>query len=755
MKKPLDPNDPRFTAKALGENEEQPIPPELQDDFDSLREFTDTLRTELKSKAAQDRLDPERMDAIREKAIPSTEGKLLRWPVWLSSVAAALIVGVFALQVNNSDQELVTTEIAAQKPLKAPTTDSSNSAIKDDKEGTGEPHSPEPKQLKLSAMTVGQPSPVANQSTVTEPEKVPELVEDELYSMSNFEMEAGKTDSYAATDTLGGTRVRTELRDQTAPLSVVTRQFLQDAGSGNAKDLLAYTTSTEVAGLQGSFGRVDAPAPPPPSLEPLQTMEQYNREAYDHIVENAYKRVLDHPLSTFSIDVDTASYANMRRMLNQGYLPSPDALRTEELINYFKYDYAQPTDEHPFSVNVAAANAPWAPEHRLVRIGLQGMDVDTSERPDANLVFLIDVSGSMSSSDKLGLVQKALSLLTEQMTARDRIALVVYAGASGLVLPSTTANNTETIQHAINQLRAGGSTNGGAGIELAYDVAQKHFVEGGINRVILCTDGDFNVGTSSRGELVRLVEDKAKSGVFFTICGFGTGNYQDATMEELSNKGNGNYAYIDTFNEARKVFVDQMLGTLMTIAKDVKIQVEFNPGHVAAYRLIGYENRALAKEDFNDDTKDAGEIGSGHQVTALYEIIPAGQEIPGTASVDPLKYQTVEPSGPEPKSADSLELLTVKLRYKQPDGDTSTLIEVPFIDEGMNLDQADDDFRFATAVAAFSQILRHSSYSGDYTLDAVKALAEQSLGQDPGGLRREFLQLVEQARALQNANKPQ
>lgn len=353
----------------------------------------------------------------------------------------------------------------------------------------------------------------------------------------------------------------------------------------------------------------------------------------------------------------------------------------------------------------------------------------------------------MSDQNKLPLVQRAMNLLTDQMGVEDRIAVVVYAGASGLALPSTTANNQETIQHAISNLKSGGSTNGGAGIELAYSVAQKHFIDGGINRVILCTDGDFNVGTTDRGSLTRLIEEKAKTGVFFSALGFGRGNYQDATMEELSNKGNGNYGYIDTFKEARKVFVDDMLGTLFTIAKDVKIQVEFNPAKVAQYRLIGYENRMLAKEDFNDDTKDAGEIGAGHTVTALYEIIPTGVSSNPTPSVDPLKYQATAISETQSKS-DSREMLTVKLRYKQPDEDVSQLIEQPFVDSNETFENASTDLRFASSVAAFGMRLRQSEFAGEITLEEIRQVIEKSLGNDPRGLRSEFLELVEKATPL-------
>ena len=406
----------------------------------------------------------------------------------------------------------------------------------------------------------------------------------------------------------------------------------------------------------------------------LGEADEANREEYNRIVDNPFIRAIgEEALSTFSIDVDTASYSNMRRYLNSGVLPPPDAVRIEELINYFNYDYPAPTesDAHPFSVDVAAMPAPWKPEHKLVRIGLKGRDIHAGTKPATNLVFLLDVSGSMNSPAKLPLLKQSFKMLVDHLDGDDRVAIVVYAGASGLVLDSTYCTEKGRILAALDNLRAGGSTNGGAGIELAYKIASENFIEGGVNRVILATDGDFNVGVSSEAALVRLIEDKRKSDVYLSVLGFGSGNYQDAKMEELSNKGNGNAAYIDSEREARKALVEQMSGTLVTIAKDVKIQVEFNPAHVQAYRLIGYENRMLAAEDFNDDTKDAGEIGAGLTVTALYEIVPHGVEI-NLPSVDPLKYQTNENDAVADADAGddvevSPEMLTVKLRYKTPD----------------------------------------------------------------------------------------
>ncbi|MFP6582058.1 MAG: VWA domain-containing protein [Candidatus Hydrogenedentota bacterium] len=486
---------------------------------------------------------------------------------------------------------------------------------------------------------------------------------------------------------------------------------------------------------------------------PIQPVVTPGTEAYERIIENKFKQVSQDPLSTFSIDVDTASYANVRRFLNQSQLPPVDAVRIEELINYFDYDYPQPIGEDPFSATIEVAQAPWNAQHKLVRVGLKGKDIVAEERPATNLVFLLDVSGSMNNPNKLPLLKQSLRLLTEQLTENDRVAIAVYAGKSGLVLPSTPGNMQNEIIDALNRLSAGGSTNGGAGIQLAYDVASQNFIQGGVNRVILATDGDFNVGTTSREALVNMIEQKAKSGVFLSVLGFGMGNLKDATMEKLADKGNGNYAYIDTFSEAKKVLVDEMSGTLFTIAKDVKIQVEFNPSKVQAYRLIGYENRALANRDFNDDTKDAGEIGAGHTVTALYEIVPTGVTMSTRAGVDELRYQKTAPVETQPVNASvnsevSSELLTVKLRYKQPDGQTSKLLAFPVEDVNSGYNGASTDFKFASAVAAFGMKLRNSPFAASMNYDTVLSLAEGGVGPDLNGYRSEFLSLVRQARSL-------
>ena len=468
-----------------------------------------------------------------------------------------------------------------------------------------------------------------------------------------------------------------------------------------------------------------------------------SREAYDRIQDNPYKLVRQDPLSTFSIDVDTASYANVRRFLTQNQLPPKDAVRIEELVNYFLYSYEEPKGERPFSVSVDLAQCPWAPKHRLARVALKGREPDLARRPASNLVFLLDVSGSMNQPNKLPLVKKSMKMLVDHLGENDRVAIVVYAGASGLVLPSTNCDRKEQVLAALDRLSAGGSTNGGAGIQLAYQTAVSHFIKGGTNRVLLATDGDFNVGVSNRGDLTRLIEEKAKSGVFLTVLGFGNGNLQDATLEQLSGKGNGTYAYIDSTREARKVMVEQIGGTLLTIAKDVKIQVEFNPARIGAYRLIGYENRMLAHQDFNDDKKDAGEIGAGLTVTAFYELVPRGVkiEIPG---VDPLKYQAVAMA----EEALANEAMTVKLRYKLPDSDTSTLLTATVKDEPKSIKQMSDDYIFATSVAAFGMVLRDSPYKGSASFALAEELGQTGARRDPNGYRKEFLELLKRAKTL-------
>lgn len=473
---------------------------------------------------------------------------------------------------------------------------------------------------------------------------------------------------------------------------------------------------------------------------------EFNTEAYDSIEENDFVEALNQPQSTFSIDVDTASYANVRRMISEGELPPSGAVRLEELVNYFSYDYPEPEDEHPFSVTTECAPCPWQEGHQLLRVGLKGKAVEFEQRRACNLVFLLDVSGSMRSAKKLPLVKSAMKLLVEELGPNDRIAIAVYAGASGLVLPSTTVDRSQEILDAIEHLNAGGSTNGGEGIKLAYDVAEEHFEEGGINRVILCTDGDFNVGVTNQSDLADLIEEKAKSNVFLSVLGFGSGNLKDSTMEKLADKGNGNYAYIDSMLEARKVLVEEVGATLTTIAKDVKIQVDFNPQHVKSYRLIGYENRLLENRDFRDDTKDAGEIGAGHRVTAFYEIVPAGAEDgPATSRGSEFVENAIA------QDADNSTQLTVNLRYKLPEENEATEFQVRMPAETL-VTNPSTDFQFASAVLAYGMLLRGSQHSGTADWDWVVATAADNSGQDQRGLRGEFVQLAKTAKRLSATN---
>lgn len=484
--------------------------------------------------------------------------------------------------------------------------------------------------------------------------------------------------------------------------------------------------------------------PPQMAFEAEISQPDFNTEAYDTIVENRFIDAVSTPQSTFSIDVDTASYANVRRMINEGQTPPAGAVRIEELVNYFEYDYEEPGGDEPFSVSTTVANCPWTESHKLLRVGLRGKSIAFQDRAPCNLVFLLDVSGSMRNPNKLPLVKSALKLLLNELGEKDKVAIVVYAGSSGLVLDSTSVANAPTILNATENLKAGGSTNGGEGIHLAYKVAQDNFVEGGINRVILCTDGDFNVGTTSQSSLVSLIEEKAKSNVFLSVLGFGSGNLKDSTMELLADKGNGNYAYIDSMLEARKVLVEQVGATLVTIAKDVKIQVDFNPVHVQAYRLIGYENRLLTNQDFRDDTKDAGEIGAGHTVTAFYEIVPGGASMP-----DPLPRGSEFVQYSIPPEVDLSTMLTVNLRYKLPEANDSSELQVRVSANEIS-ETGSADFQFATSVLAYGMLLRGSEYAGDANWDWLIDNATTNLGPDERGLRAEFVQLAKTAKRILN-----
>ena len=509
-----------------------------------------------------------------------------------------------------------------------------------------------------------------------------------------------------------------------------------------------------------SAGLGEVPDPPPGDRVPTSghfsifprevtaPPADFNTEEYGVIDESGFAAVVNKPLSTFSIDVDTAAYANVRRFLRDGQLPPADAVRIEELINYFDYDYPDPAEGEPFSIVTEMSGCPWAPSHRLVHIGLRSKPVAAANLPPSNLVFLLDVSGSMDDADKLPLLKKAFSLLARQLRPQDQISIVVYAGAEGMVLPPTSGARKTKILSTLSRLDAGGATAGGAGIRLAYKLARENFIEGGNNRVILATDGDFNVGVSSDGQLVKMIEREREAGVFLTVLGFGTGNLKDSKMEKLSDHGNGNYAYIDNLLEARRVLVEQMGATLLTVAKDVKLQVEFNPSQVKAYRLIGYENRRLRDEEFNDDQKDAGDLGAGHSVTALYEVILAGSEEP-LSGVDLLKYQqtTVRPD-----AAGSHEVLTVKLRYKPPEGSESRLLTRVLVKPGDGAVPS-RAFHFAAAVAEFGLLLRDSPYQGAADYDRAFEEVRQTLGGDEDGRRSEFLSLIRTAKKLTAASE--
>ncbi|MEO8268556.1 MAG: VWA domain-containing protein, partial [Aureliella sp.] len=488
-------------------------------------------------------------------------------------------------------------------------------------------------------------------------------------------------------------------------------------------------------------------------------------DQYAAIVENNFERVQDAPLSTFSIDVDTASYAKCRQLLMEAnQLPPAAAVRLEEFINYFDYQYTGPTDDSPLAAHLAVASCPWQPEHQLVRIALQAPKLELAQRPAANIVFLLDVSGSMNEPNKLPLVKEAMRMLIEQLGENDRLAMVVYAGAAGCVLESTRGDQQQEILAALDRLSAGGSTNGGDGIQLAYNLARDHYIPGGINRVILCTDGDFNVGVTNTQALVDLVVEQARSKTFLTVLGFGMGNTNDAMMEQISNRGNGVYGFVDSWREAKRQMVQQLVGNLMTVAKDVKLQVEFNPQKIKAYRLLGYENRVMAAQDFNDDKKDAGEIGAGHRVTALYEVVSVDSESSdGRDAVDELRYQprkTVaittssdEPSVSPMESGDHAtkfeqELLAVKLRYKQPEGETSQLRVFPLVDEFTKFAQADADLRWAASMVEFGMLLRGSRYSGSANWSGLVEQATAAAGNNPDPQREECLQMIRHAAQL-------
>ena len=553
----------------------------------------------------------------------------------------------------------------------------------------------------------------------------------------NYQITVGQNDKVLVFSFAGFETIETRIDDRST-INVTMKPIV------TALDEMAVTGY----GTKKERAYTAAPAMAAVSQESKNYFRRYNNnfntEGYAAVNENGFRNVRNNPLSTFSIDVDNASYSNIRRFINNGSLPPADAVRIEEMINYFKYDYPEPRGEHPFSVYTELAICPWNRNHQLLQVGLHGKSIDKSLLPPSNLVFLIDVSGSMSSPNKLPLLKSAFGLLVNELRAEDKVAIVVYAGAAGLVLESTPGYRKEVIMRAIDHLEAGGSTAGGAGLRLAYSEASKNFVKSGNNRIILATDGDFNVGESSNGGMERLVEENRERGIYLTVLGFGMGNIKDDKMEIIADKGNGNYSYIDNLQEARRVLVREFGGTLFTIAKDVKFQLEFNPTRIQSYRLIGYENRLLNDEDFNDDTKDAGEMGAGHNVTALYELVPAGsdEKVP---SVDPLKYQKYRNIREENYSA---ELLTIKVRYKKPDGYTSMLLEKPVRETGDEIEGASENLRFAAAVAEFGMILRESEFKGSSTLESAARLAGSARGEDEEGYRSEMIRLINTVRDM-------
>jgi Ca-activated chloride channel homolog len=521
--------------------------------------------------------------------------------------------------------------------------------------------------------------------------------------------------------------------------SVINVRMEEDTKTLNEVVVIGFGTQKK-SSISYATGGFNAAAPQMTFSAPAQ----HNTENYNPINENGFQLVGASPVTTFSADVDRASYTNVRRFLNNGEMPPVDAVRVEEMINYFDYNYPQPDDNKPFSVTTEVSDSPWNAGLKLVHIGLQARKIPTDNLPASNLVFLIDVSGSMSDQNKLPLLKQAFKLLVDQLRPKDKVSIVVYAGAAGVVLPPTSGDKKIKIKEALDNLQSGGSTAGGQGINLAYNLAQENFIEKGNNRIILATDGDFNVGISSEGELQRLIEEKRKGGVYLSIMGFGMGNYKDSHIETLADKGNGNYAYIDNIQEAQKIFVQEFGGTLFTVAKDVKLQIEFNPRHVQAYRLIGYENRSLKNEEFQNDKKDAGDMGSGHSVTAIYEIVPTGTESAYLAKTDALKYQKTISSG------DTGELLTLKIRYKKPDSKTSELLDYPVKNKSISLASTSDNFRLAASVAEFGLLLRQSEYKGGAGYEDVIKRAKTAFGKDDEGYRSEFVRLAKVAQSLDN-----
>ena len=789
----ISPFDPRLTAFALGELEGEDlaaVEAALRDDpaaraaVEEIRALAGTLETALAA-------EPMPAAPVETPKQPrAKQGQLLRFPQ-LYYVVGGLAAAAFAILVVRREPHL-TPPAKSYSELKiearAPSETATNAVVDAVAKRTDK------------TIDVNLPIPAAAPAVTGNVQRVREFAQmPQASGLTTVNQSYATTEQRRERDAQMMAQLKAENAKDAEKKKTDTRQMeVADVSSAPAADAnqtepMAASPSPMVV----SGGRLAAPtAPAADKAEEVTILSKFsvaaeskqvadsallqarpttgaNTEAYAYQRDNDFLGAEQNPLSTFSIDVDTASYANVRRFLAAGQLPPPDAVRIEEMVNYFPYRYASPDKiwhaggfdrekatggtvegNEPFAASMEVSDAPWATGHRLVRIGLMGREVSAAARGAANLVFLLDVSGSMDEPNKLPLVKESMRLLLGKLRPDDRVAIVVYAGASGLALPSTPVKQSREILAALDSLEPGGSTNGAMGIQLAYDIAKANLVQGGINRVILCTDGDFNVGVTGEGDLTRLISEKAKSGVFLTVLGFGMGNYKDATLEKLADQGNGNYGYIDSRREAQKLLVEQVSGTLVTIAKDVKLQVEFNPAQVASYRLIGYENRLLKKEDFNNDAVDAGEIGAGHTVTALYEVVPTSQAMGegsgamGTPAVDTLKYQQPANRNSKIENRNSRELLTLKVRYKEPAGAVSRKLEFPLVDGGKRFADASADFKFAAAVAEFGMILRGSPHKGAATLEDVKAWAEEGTDGDTGGYRSEFVELVKQAQAL-------
>ena len=784
----IDANDPMWTAYALGEitDERKRIEiekvlresPEIAAFVEDIRETATWLKEELTAEQVE-WLTPEQRKYIEAKASKSSRF-LLRWkPVWAYAItsAAILVALVTVHALRQTDIFTPTTALTAEvfektSPVMAidreqsadselftiaeiqnPISAQDHGIVSDS--GEIRKHSDPPLDMNFELKPYDGPTEMEHAAvtadgmvlTTPPPVEIPtQTLEDTLMAASNI---------INLINIMGGVEVPNELYSEVPPSYAYA-----GAPASGINIMRDGITTSEIRNNSGTvgpsrmnmeqIGELKMKLPPMdaeynPGKEQISIQRPgFNTEAYEYIDDNSFLDAARNPLSTFSIDVDTASYSNMRRFLDRGSMPPNDSIRIEELVNYFDYDYQSPQDGKPFAANVEMTEAPWNPQNKLLRIGLKGREIAAGRRPESNLVFLIDVSGSMSDQNKLPLVKESMMMLVDNLTESDRVALVVYAGYAGIRLPSTRGDMKQTIRNAINALIAGGSTSGASGIQLAYQVAQENFIKDGVNRVILATDGDFNVGITNRGDLTRLIEEKAKSGIYLSALGFGMNNYKDATLELLADKGRGNYAYIDNVNEARKVLVEQMDATLVAIAQDVKIQVEFNPAHVKSYRLLGYENRIMAKEDFNNDAKMAGVIGAGHTVTALYELNIAGTSDPNP-DVDPLRYQ--KPSQFS-NAADSGELATLKIRSKDPEKDTSVLTEFVIKNGAGNFAAASGDFKFAAAVAAFGMTLRNSPYKGDVEFNDILDWANEGRGADRYGYRDEFIRLVHRAASI-------